>query len=65
MDIDENITTDMKRKRDGKDLGRYPQVLLTIQLEAESLDLEKWLEWIRNVPKEAQNIHITTVSPQF
>jgi hypothetical protein len=58
MDIDEKITSDMKRKRDGKDIGHHPQIMLTIQLEKDSFDHNTWLEWIRALPKEAQNIHI-------
>jgi len=52
--------------RKGKDSdARYPQVLLSIRLEEEDLNMEAWKEFLRRVPIEAQEIRIEGLYSSF
>jgi hypothetical protein len=47
-----------KRKRALEDNGKCAQILLAVRLTKGGIDLDSWLEWIRNAPLEAEEIHV-------
>lgn len=51
-------TTSRKRKRGSAEDGKIPYVLLAVQVEGGSFKMLDWVEWIRNAPTEAKDIHI-------
>lgn len=49
--------TGKRRRVDGQPLI-FPQVLLSIRLEQDSLDIPAWKDWIRSTPAEGKDIKI-------
>jgi hypothetical protein len=47
------------------DVTKYPQVLLAIRLSSGLFDRQAWIDWVRNMPFEAQEVHIEGVYDSF
>lgn len=49
----------------GQPGSQFPQVLLAIRLDDDKFDLAAWVEWVRNAPLEAKDIHIQSTYGSF
>lgn len=54
-----------KRKRHNRQQAKYPQILVSIRLENDTLDQQAWLDYFRLMPPEAKDIKIEGVYQSF
>jgi hypothetical protein len=54
-----------KQKMPEGDAAKFPKVLLAIRLNSSVFDRQAWVDWLRNAPSEAQDVHVDGVYDSF
>jgi len=55
---DQSQNLPRKRRRPLEHKEKFPQIILAVRVTKGGIDHESWLEWIRNAPLEAEDIHV-------